>query len=106
MKANINRHAYTNYTGKPYIFYNSVPYEINAPDQQSEYSSQFDNRTIIRTNKSVCNNKTDDHSINKSGCVNKNCACGPNCECGPNCSCNHKINGKDNLHNYAAQQSY
>lgn len=47
MSCNINRHAYTNFSGKPYIHYNSVPF--NAQAKYIPQNGQ-QHRTIIRTN--------------------------------------------------------
>lgn len=45
MNTNINRHSFTDFTAKPYIYYHGVPYTVaqNVPQYDRE-------RTVIRTN--------------------------------------------------------
>jgi len=52
---NYERHAYTNFTGKPYIYYNGV--QINRPNPVSDNSTNHPNRSIIWPN------VNDKHSI-------------------------------------------
>ena len=49
MEANINRHAYTDYSGIPYADAQSVPIAL-APYAAPSASPNLDNRTIIRKN--------------------------------------------------------
>ena len=51
---NCTRHAYVNFTGKPYIYYNGVTYDKTS-DQFGTNSNDKLNRTSIRT---ILPNKT------------------------------------------------
>ena len=47
MAVNINRHAYTDYTGKPYIYYNGVPF---TKKYSGDCYQEHPYRTVVRTN--------------------------------------------------------
>jgi len=71
MSVNIKRHAYTNYTGKPYIYYNGVSYR---PGCDSNCEDEHPYRTIIRNNKSD-NTITNTVPLNGIGNLSKIISC-------------------------------
>ena len=96
MNANITRHAYADYTGKPYIDSVGAPISVKP---YSPSSKQAGHRTIIRNNQADALSPLPNGGCGCStpkavvpahiGCPhNANCSCGPDCKCGPGCNCN------------------
>jgi len=57
----INRYAYTNYTGKPYIYYHGIPVNRNCtPQYNTLTNSHF--RTVVRTNQTNDDNNVWAHA--------------------------------------------
>lgn|SRR5690606_16506736 len=86
------RHAYTNFTGEPYIYYNGV--HVNKPRVGPPNSTDHLDRSIIWPNNNGCTSIEQDqrsYQVNQSmapqsyqGC---SCGCGNQCDCPPGCSC-------------------
>jgi|SRR5271154_1109940 len=50
MSRNMNVHSYVPFTGKPYIYYNGIPYVV----KNSRNCDEHPYRTIVRTNVDDC----------------------------------------------------
>ena len=66
MNCNIKRHAYVNYNGKPYIYYNGVTYNKNLDRSSPNFNDKL-NRTVVRT---LLPNKTYGTSVPSNGMGN------------------------------------